>query len=205
MELELVPREGEKLLSPEEREQMMRRIRVIEPEELAHFTENERQRIKIFLFKLIALSEHVHHDMEDEEHVIEHMDNIEKLHEQRRKLFKSVDERVDEFIHLVDLCAAEPWLEFEVFMHRLVNVARKRYYETKHSGGVEATLDNPFLMQMDEDLEDEKYDLETDTRMTERDIEALIFRFTLEELVANLINARKMITGQFWDDEYYDL
>ncbi len=205
MELELVPREGEKLLSPEEREQMKRRIRTIDPEELAHFTENERQRIKIFLFRLIALSEHVHHDMEDEEHVAEHMDHIEKLHQARQQLFESVEEKVNEFIHLVDLCAAEPWLEFEVFMHRLVNVIRKRYYETKNSGGVEATLDNPFLMQMDEDLEEKKFDLDEKTRMTERDIEALIFRFSLEDLVANLINARKMITGQFWEDEYYDL
>lgn len=205
MELQLEPREGEKLLSPEEREQMKRRIRQVEPEELAQFNEAERQRIKILLARLIALSEHVHHDMEDDDHVAEHQEHIEQLHMERQRLFDKADAKTRDFVRLIDLCAAEPWLEYEVFMHRLEGLLRKKYFETKHGGGVEATLNNPFLMQTEDITAELHMDLTGLTRITEREIESLIFRFSLEDLVETLINARKIITGQFWDDEYYDL
>ena len=205
MELSLIPREGEKLLSPEEREAMKKRIRKIRPEELAHFTKQDRQGIKVFFARLIALSEHVHHDMEDEEHVMENMEKIEKLHAERQHLFSKVDDKVFEFVRIVDLCAAEPWLEFEVFMQRLKAILRKKYYQVKNGGGVDAAAGNPFLMQVDNLVSEKQDDLAKLTRITEQEIEGLIFRFSLVELVANLIDARKIITGQFWDDEYYDL
>ncbi len=208
MELELIPKEDGKeirLLSPEEREAMKKRIRTINPSELAHFGEAERQRIKIFLSRLISLSEHVHHDMEDEEHIAEHREQIEELHGKRQLLFRKADGKIQEFIKLIDLCAAEPWLEYEVFMRRLQGELRKRLFDIKNRVGVEAGLNNPFLMQVDDVKDDEHKELSAATRITEREIEELIFRFPLEDLVKVLIDARKVITGTFWEDDYYDL
>jgi hypothetical protein len=204
VELSLVPREGEKLLSPEEREEMKRRIRTIKPAELEVFSNTDRQQIQVFLARLIELSEHLHHDMEDEAHVMEHQEQIADLHSRRQALFAELPPKIEEFVHLIDLCAAEPWLEYEVFLHRLQGIRRKRYFDVKNKQGVGASQDNPFLMELD-DLGQEKQDaMNEQTRLTDQDIEGLIFGFPLEELVSNLIDARKIITGQFWDDEYYD-
>ena len=203
MHLELVAREGEKLLPPEERERMKKRIRVIRPAELAHFTKKDRRQIKIFFIKLVALSEIVHHDLEeDKEHLVEHEDHIKLIHAKRRYLVETSEGAVKEFIHLIDISAMEPWLEWDVMLEGLHNAQQKKYYETKNQEGVGAAVDNPFLMQVDDQNDEEFRTISQKTRLTPKDIETAIIPVTLEDIVHHIINSRKIITGQIWEGDY---
>lgn len=206
MKLELEPldddEERARLLSPEEREQMLARIKPIPPEALKRFDAEQRHQIQTFFYRLIALSEQVHHDMEDTKHLAEHEAHMVKLHGMRRRLFEKASPVLNEFIHLVDLSAMEPWLEWEVFLNTLRREMEKEFYETKNTAGQAAALDNPFLLQVDDNSDEEQLALKKQSRLTPRDIEQLIFHFSLEDLVKYLIQSRKVITGQFWERDY---
>ena len=67
MKLELEPIEGEKILTEEEKERLKRRTRPIPPDALDQFSDDEKNKIKSFLIKLIVLTEHVDHDMQHED------------------------------------------------------------------------------------------------------------------------------------------
>ena len=206
MTLELEPLDDEedraRLLSLEERERMKARIKVIPAEALATFNAAQRQTIQTFLYRLIALSEQIHHDMDDKAHLPEHKEHILKLHTLRRGLFDHAEPEVDAFVHLVDLSAVEPWLEWEVFLSSLQRELEKAYFETKNTAGQAAALENPFLLQVDDNSDDALMDLKKNARITPQEIEQLVFHFPLEELVKFLVQSRKVITGQFWEGDY---
>ena len=206
MDLELVPLEGEddhqRLLSPEERERMILRIKPIQPEALQHFDPTQRKEIQTFLYRLIAVSEQLHHDMEDTAHKDQLKEHMNKLHTIRKALFDKASPAVQEFTQLVDLSAVEPWLEWEVMMNSLRREMQKAYFATKNTTGQAAALDNPFLMQVDDLRDDALMDLKKKGRLTPHEIEEVIFYFSLEDLVKFLIQSRKVITGQFWERDY---
>lgn len=84
MTLELEPLDDEedcaRLRSLEERERMKARIKPIPPDALAVFDAGQRHTIQGFLSRLIALSDQIHHDMEDTAHLSEHKEHTVKLH-----------------------------------------------------------------------------------------------------------------------------
>ena len=47
--------------------------------------------------------------------------------------------------------------------------------------------------------------IEMKARITPKEVEELINHYTLEELVKHLIDARRVISGDFWDEGFYDL
>lgn len=203
MHLELVAREGEKLLPPEDRERMKKRIRDIPPAELAHFTKQERRLIKLFFVQLVSLSEVVHHDLEeDKEHLVENAEHLKRTHAMRRRLVESAQGAIKEFIKLIDISAMEPWLEWEVMLEGLHNAQRKKYYETKNQQGVGAAVTNPFLMQVDDQNDEEFQTVAQKTRITQADVEAAIMPVTIEDIVNHIIASRKIITGQIWEGDY---
>jgi len=71
--------------------------------------------------------------------------------------------------------------------------------------GIEAAISNPFLMQAENNKEEEKMELEKKCRITPSEIENLILHFSLEDLVNHLINSRKISTGEFWEGGMYDM
>ena len=202
MELELVPIEGEKLLSPKEREQMLKRIREIPPDAFKHLSDADRHAIKTFLYHDISLSLLLHNDMEDKEHLSDHREHMQKVHATRQKLFDSIPPVVHEFCQLVDISPMEPWLEWDVLLKSLMSEKHTQYYKTKNESGVAANLNNPFLMKIDDDIEDKHYDEMMKTKITPHEIEELIFHFSVEEIVGLIIRARKVITGTFWARDY---
>lgn len=206
MELELVPLEGEKerarLLPLEERERMKARIKPIPKAALADFSNEQRQQIRQFLFHLISYSEHVHHDMEDTKHITDHREHMVRLHAMRQELFDKAAPAVQAFIKLVDLSPMEPWLEWEVLLHALQREIQGEFYETRNRTGTAAAIDNPFLMQVDDGRDEEQMELSHRGRMTTHDIEQCIFHFELEVLVKQLIQARRVITGEIWEGDY---
>ena len=205
MELELVPLEGEdnnrQLLSPEERERMILRIKPIPPEALQGFDRAQRLQIQSFLSRLIAVSEQLHHDMDDIAHKAQLREQMNRLHAQRTALFEQATPAVREFNRLVDLSAAEPWLEWEVMLKSLQRELEKAQSETDH-GGEEMLVKKPFLPQADEHKAASLLEVKTTGRYSAQDIEKLICAFSLEELVSFLILSRKVITGQFWERDY---
>lgn len=206
MKLELEPLDDDedraRLLSLEERERMKARIKPIPPDALGVFDAEQRHTIQTFLSRLIALSEQIHHDMEDTAHLSEHKEHMLKLHTLRRALFDHPLPEIDAFVHLVDLSAMEPWLEWEVFLSSLQRELENAYFETKNTAGQAAAVENPFLLQVDDNSDDVLMDLKKKARMTPQEIEQLIFHFPLEELVRFLVQSRKVITGQFWEGDY---
>jgi hypothetical protein len=48
-------------------------------------------------------------------------------------------------------------------------------------------------------------ELEMKGRITPKEIEKLINHYTLDELVKHLIDARRIMSGDFWDEGFYDL
>ena len=210
MELELEPIEGKKVLTEEEKERVRRRTRPIPREELRQFSDDDQHDIKHFLTLLIVLAEHFHHDMERHDLLDEgekELCEIEmrKLNEERKALFQDPPPFLDNFIHLLDLCPMEAWPEFETLIKSLQEKDLHHHRDIRLNTGIEVALDNPFLMQVEDDKEEEQMALENKCRITPLEIENLILHFTLEELVDYLIDSRKISTGEFWEGGMYDV
>lgn len=210
MRLELVPIEGERILSKEEQEWKNKRTHPIPPEILLQFNSNDREKIKKFLVRLVVLTEQFNHDMnqigissdEQQEH---YKKELQKLNQDRQALFQNPPRYLGSFIKLLELCPMEPWQEFEALMKSMQDEDMQHYRDTKLKTGIEAALDNPFLMRTDDEIDEEHVELKMKCRMTPREIEDLIMHNSLENLVKLLINARRINTGAIWDRGSYDL
>ena len=205
MKLELEPIEGEKVLSEEEKERLKRRSRPLPPDALAQFSDQDKNLIKIFLIKLIILSEHVDHDMQHEEQFDDFDAHMLSLNQARQGLFQNPTPSLKKFIDLLELCPSEAWKEFEALIKFLREEELRHFHEAEQKSGIEAAADNPFLMQKEDNIEAEHKELEMKGRITPKEIEELINHYSLEELVKHLIDARRVLSGDFWDEGFYDL
>ena len=205
MKLELEPIEGEKILTEEEKERLKRRTRPIPPDALAQFSDDEKNKIKNFLTKLIVLTEHVDHDMQNEHQFDDFEEHILSLNRARQAIFENPSPSLKNFIDLLELCPSEAWKEFEALIAFLREEDLRHYHEAAQKSGIEAATDNPFLMQAEDNIEAEHKALEMKARITPKEVEELINHYTLEELVKHLIDARRVISGDFWDEGFYDL
>ncbi len=206
MTLELVPIEKQSEFSNDEIEEIKQRTRDIKPEEIKHFTEKNVKEIKHFLVCLVTVSEFVHYDMEHQEDIPNFDLTLEHLTTYRQKLFNDPKPAVSDFIKLLQLCPMEPWREFEILIQDLKNEDRRRYFEIQNNTGITNDNKNSFLMQTEDDQYEKIMDEQQKTkRLTPNEMEDLIIHFTLWELVYNLVKARKILTGQFWEVGYYDL
>jgi hypothetical protein len=210
MALELVPIEGERILTEEEKQWQKFRARSIPPEALKRFLPEQQKEIKIFLVKLVTLSEQCHHAMIQlekaaDEHRERYVNELERLNQRRIHLFANLPAYLKAFNDLLAMCASEPWKEFEEFLKNLRDEDMEHYRDTKLHTGIAAAMDNPFLLQMEDDIEDNRMDIRMRCRITPQEIEFLILHYPLETLVKHLINARRVSSGQFWDKGFYDL
>lgn len=205
MDLELVPIDGKTDLTAEEKKQRKKRSKRIQPELLEQFTSKDEVEIKQFLVNLTILLDEYHHEMAQDQFLEGHQERLEKLNERRFALFQDLSDPLCRFVKLLDLAPVESSEEVEILVKELRNDELREHYKIQLETGIELATDNPFLMQMDQDLEVEHKDLEIKTRATPSEIEALIIHFPLEVIVNTLINARKMTTGEFWQDLHYDL
>ena len=205
MKLELAPIEGEKVLTEEEKERLKRRSRPLPPDALAQFSDQDKNLIKIFLIKLIILSEHVDHDMQHEEQFDDFDAHMLSLNQARQGLFQNPTPSLKKFIALLELCPSEAWKEFEALIKFLREEELRHFHEAEQKSGIEAAADNPFLMQKEDNIEAEHKELEMKGRITPKEIEELINHYSLEELVKHLIDARRVLSGDFWDEGFYDL
>ena len=210
MRLELVPKDGERIISEEEQEWKQKRTHPIPPEVLLQFRDDERKKIKKFLIRLITLTEQVYHDMKQldassykQQEYYEQ--ELQKLNEDRQALFRNPPGYLRNFIKLLELCPMEPWHEFEALIKSLRDEDMQHYRDTKLKTGIQAALDNPFLMRTEDEIDEEHVELNMKCRITPHEIEELIMHNSLENLVKLLINARRINTGAIWDRGFYDL
>lgn len=203
MDLSLEPMDGRddpRLLAKAERETMLKRIKTI-PDELFTALGPEGQReVQLFLYRLITLSMMIHQDMEDIKEKGDHEEHIVKLNARRRALFDELSPAASTFVHTVDIMAMEPWLEWTTLIHALQDDMHKEYYQTKNETGMDAN--NPFLMQVDNGSGDEMFDQQQNLSLTPADIETLILHFDLKTLIRQIMRARTIISGEFWQDIY---
>jgi hypothetical protein len=207
MELKLVPIEGEKVLTEEEKERIKRRARPISPEVIRRFSDAEQKEMRFFLASLIVFTEQFHHDLAQIE---EHKDNqdyyeehIAKLQVDRKALFENPSPPVAKFIELLELYPMEPWHEYELMIAGIRGDDLNHYYETK----LKADIDE-YHTQVEGNIEKEQEDQmkrELKCRMTPKDIRDLILFHSLEDLVKHLIASRQLISGEFWNVGLYDL
>lgn len=210
MRLELVPIEGERVISKEEQEWKNKRNHPIPPEILLQFKKDERVKIKKFLVRLIVLTEQFNHDMKQlgisaEEQQEFYKQELRKLNNDRQALFQNPPRYLERFIKLLELCPMEPWHEFEALIKSLQDEDMQHYRDTKLATGIEAALDNPFLMRTEDEIDEEHVALKMKCRITPCEIEELITHNSLENLVRYLIDARRINTGAIWDRGFYDL
>jgi len=210
MRLELEPREGERIHSKEEQEWKKKRTHPIPPEILLQFKTDEQEKIKKFLVRLIVLTEQFNHDMKQydistEEQQEYYKQELHKLNTDRQVLFRSPPRYLGNFIHLLELCPMEPWHEFEALIKSIQDEDMQHYRDTKLNTGIEAALDNPFLMRTDDEIDEEYVELKKKCRITPNEIEELIMHNSLANLVKLMINARRISTGAIWDKGFYDL
>ena len=211
MKLELEPIDGERVMSKEEKEWHEMRMRPISPEVMRQFDNDAGNSIKVFLIQLIMLTQHFHSDMEVHDNCSEeqqefYKEESRKLNSDRMALFQNVSPPLKVFIKILNLCPMENWQEFESLMKNLQDKDLHAYRELCHATGISAALDNPFLMQVDEDIEEEHMELAMKSKkITPLEIEALIMHYSLGEIVEELINVRKVGSGSFWEADFYDL
>nr|NIR60762.1 hypothetical protein [Gammaproteobacteria bacterium] len=197
MKLELVPKEGEKVLSEEEKERLRRRTRSIPPQALRAFSEAGQAQIKDFLARLIVLLVELQRDREHDDRAEYYERHVEKLEAQRAALFEQPPPEVARFIELLQLCPMEPWREIESLLDHLRHDDLWRTHRLKHETGIEAALDNPFLMQQDDGVEEERQEQRMQCRMTADEIDIMVRHFSVEELANQIINARRVAAGDF--------
>lgn len=207
MKLSLVPIEGEKVISDEEKERAKLRARHIPPEKLSRFDNEDRNQITHFLTSLITLSERLHHDMkehaEDPGDTASYHKHIVKLQAQRQALFDAPPRAVADFIELLLFYAMEPWPEFEMMIAGIRGEDLQHYYDTKLKTAVD-----PYHMNAEDDVEraqDEQIELVKKCRITPHEIKELVQLHSLESLVKHLIDGRRLMTGEFWNLGHYDL
>jgi len=205
MKLELEPIEGEKILTEEEKERLKRRTRPIPPDALSRFSDIEKQEIKNFLTKLIVLTEHVDHDMKHENQFEDYEQHIMSLNQSRQAIFQNPSPSLANFIALLELCPSEAWKEFEALLAFLREEDLRHYHEAAQKTGIVAATNNPFLMQEEDNIEAEHKALQMKGRITPKEIQEVITHYSLEDLVKHLIDARRIISGDFWDEGFYDL
>ena len=205
MKLELEPIEGEKVLTEEEKERLKRRTRPIPPDALNPFTAAEQQQIKNFLIKLIVLTEHVDHDRQHEDQFQDHEQHMLSLNQARQTMFQNPSPALARFIGLLELCPSEAWKEFETFLTFLREEELRHYHQALQKTGINAATNNPFLMQEEDNIEAEHKALEMKGRITPKEVQELIGHYSLEELVKHLIDARRVLSGDFWEGGFYDL
>ncbi len=205
MKLELEPIEGEKILTEEEKERLKRRTRPIPPDALTRFTATDQQEIKNFLINLIVLTEHVDHDRQHEDQFQDHEQHMLSLNQARQALFQNRSPALAGFITLLELCPSEAWKEFEAFLAFLREEDLRHYHQALQKSGINAAADNPFLMQEEDNIEAEHMALTMKGRITPREVQDLISHYPLEDLVKHLIDARRVMSGEFWDAGFYDL
>jgi hypothetical protein len=205
VDLELEPIEGERVISEEEQERRRYRTRSITPEELARFNTVEQAACRDFLVRLIVLTEQFQHDLDQHDPSEACQEHIRCLNEKRRALFIDPPGWRKDFIALLELYPMEPWAEFSILIQRLQSEDRKQHYAVISETGIEAAFDNPFLMQQEDASDDSRSALAGQARITPAEIEALLSRYPLCKLVNHLTSARRVSTGGFWEEEYYDL
>ncbi|OGT71862.1 MAG: hypothetical protein A3I78_00750 [Gammaproteobacteria bacterium RIFCSPLOWO2_02_FULL_56_15] len=204
MKLQLVPIAGEKkIVSEEEKARLRKRTEPIAPERLRAFAPAEQKAIKHFLASLVTLTEQVHHLM-GQGHVSGAPDETEMQHLQslRAELFHKPPPVVAGFIRLLDFFPMEPWHEFEMMIAGVRGDDIHHYYVTK----LKAAVDTHHVRVEDqlEAQEEQKMLSEVKLRITPSEINDLIHLHPLEDLVRHLIDARRLISGEFWDEGYYD-
>jgi hypothetical protein len=205
VKLELVPIEGKRSLTEEEKERLRSRTRPIPLAAIEAFTEDEVQEIKDFLVNFIGVNEQLHHYKQQKDRPEYYERQIEELGAKRNALFQDLSPGLARFIELLDLCPMEPWQEIEALLGHLRHDNFWDDYRVKRDTGIEAALDNPFLLQQENLTEEENMEERLQCRITPDEIYALIAHFPLPELVKQIINARKHIIGCFWDDEHFDV
>jgi hypothetical protein len=203
MKLTLVPIEGEKVISEEEKERLRKRAEPIPPEKLRAYSPEEQKDIKQFLVSLVSLTEQVHNDMEQDDKLDSfYAKEMEKLQGSRNALFHTPTEAVAGFIKLLDFFPMEPWHEFEMMIAGVRGEDMHHYYETK----LKAATDTHHV-SIEDDLEKEQEARmlnEQKCRITANEIRDMIYQHPLEDLVKHLVNGRRLISGEFWDAGYYD-
>ena len=207
MELSLVPIEGEKVISEEERERAKRRTREVPPAALSRFDNEDRKQIKHFLTLLITLTERLHHDMmehaEDQGETDSHEKHIAKLQAQRQALFDAPPPAIADFIELLQFFAMEPWPEFEKMITDIRGEDAQDYDEAKSKAA-----DDPYHMGAEGDADraqDEQMEPAKKCRITPHEIKELVQCHSLESLVQHLIHGRRLMNGEFWNLSHYDL
>lgn len=210
MRLELVPIEGERIVSDEEQEWRKKRTHSVPPEILLQFNKDERDRIKTFLVRLIVLTEQFSHNMKQlnasSEAQRDHFKQlIRKINDERQFMFQNAPRYLDNFIQLLELCPMEPWHEFDTLLKSIREEEMQEYRNTKLKTGIEAALENPFLMRTEDEIDEEHVELTKKCRITAKEIEQLIMHCSLEKLVKLMIDARRIQTGTIWDRGFYDL
>ena len=205
MDLELVPIEGKKELTLDEKKKRHIRSQRIDPELLTQFSKEDEIEIKQFVSDMIILIDEFHHEMEQDELLEGHEDRLAALNEKRFALFENLSNPVARFVKLLRLAPVESSEEVEILVKELRRDELREHYMTTAETGIDIAKDNPFLMQMDDNIEGEHKDLEMKCRTTPTEIQALVNHFSLEVIVESLISARRMTTGEFWDGDHYDL
>ena len=151
------------------------------------------------------LTEHVDHDMKHENQFDNFEEHILSLNRMRQAMFENPDPSLKNFIDLLELCPSEAWKEFEALIAFLREEDLRHYHAAMQKSGIEAATDNPFLMQAEDNTETEHKALEMKARITPKELGELINKFTVDDLVKHLIDARRILSGDFWDDGFYDL
>ena len=205
MNLELVPIDGKHELTLEEKKKQKVRSKRIDPGLLTQFSKPDEIEIKQFLTDLVILTEEFHHESEQDEFLEGHEDRLTALNEKRFELFQDISNPLVRFVKLLRLAPIESSEEVEILVKELRRDELRHHYKTNSETGIDIAKDNPFLMQLEDNIEGEHKDLEMQCRTTPTEIEALVNSATLESIVEHLITARRMTTGEFWAGDHYDL
>jgi hypothetical protein len=205
MELELVPLDGQEAEKKSDKKRARKRYQKIPPKVLRKFTDEQQQKIKEFMIDLVLITHDLQHETESRKGTKDHEERLARLNKRRRGLFEQPERTVAQFIKLLSISALESREEIETLIRDLRREDVQVHYKTEVDTGHEAALDNPFLRRIKDNIEDDKLSLKLKTRLTNSEIESLIRRRSLQDIVDRVIAARRLTSGLFWRDSYYDL
>ena len=207
MKLSLVPLDGEKVFSDEEKERMKRRMLHIPPAVLGRFDNQACNQIKDFLISLLILSERIHYEMKEHAKTADEVDSYDmataKLQAERQALFDDSSLAVRAFVELLQLHAMEPWPDLEMMIASIRGEDVQRYYEAESNPAADPS--DADASKRIEQAKKEQMELTVKCRITPHEVRELVQFHSLENLVKHLVEGRRLASGAFWNVGHYDL
>ena len=159
--------------------------------------------VQSFLLNVIDVSERIQRALD------EHTGDLDELYEERIKLFDEADGFLAAWIKHCSLSASGSWNLYRGFLLAVEDEhVKKQYADLNKSLSIKGeehfSVDNPFLIQQDDEVEDKARidELINKHNITRPEVLNIMSNLTLREITELMLLSHKLSDGSIWEHHY---